>query len=615
MTAAVSAQTPLHDLLSEIIDRYREDRSGEVATYIPELGVADPEWFGICLVTTEGAVYEAGDSRQAFTIQSISKPFAYGLALEKLGPECVRQRVGVEPSGDAFNSISLQPGSGRPLNPMINAGAIAVSNMIYNALQPNAIERLVDSYSVFAGRPLDVDLKVYRSESDTGHRNRAIAHLLRNFGVVSDPVEQGLDLYFRQCSILTTCHDLAVMAATLANNGVNPLTDQTAISARYVEDVLSVMTTCGMYNYAGQWLYEVGVPAKSGVAGGIMAVLPGRMGIGTFSPRLDSQGNSVRGIRACQELSERFGLHLFNPHRSARSVIRNEMTLQYRTSSRVRAAAEARKLRELGSDAYLIELQGDLSFSAMEVVQRRAWKQLPATRLLLIDLTRVDSVDPPAMKSMSMMVARLMNQGCQAVFAGLQADDPIHAQLSGWQPAPPIFDNRDTAIEACEQSLLTGEPVGTGGNSLAPGGIDLTELDVAQDLNPAERDLLAHLLVRRTFAAGNCICRKGDPAGEIFFLTSGMVSVRLYTGPATFQKLAGFMPGSVFGEVAAIDRGPRSADVWVESDAECFCLGLDDFDRLGEEHPLLKIKLLQYLLRVLTIRLRRTNDLIGQLTG
>lgn len=619
MTETESVQSPLDKVLAEIIDRYRDDRSGEVATYIPELGRADPEWFGVCLATTEGAIYEGGDSRQPFTIQSISKPLVYAMALDKVGPTEVRQRVGVEPSGDAFNSISLQPETGRPLNPMINAGAIAVSSMIYNAYRGDAVQRLLDWCSRFAGEPLKLDMNVYHSESSTGHRNRAIAHLLRNFGVISDPVEEGLDLYFKQCSILTTARDLAVMAATLANHGVNPITGQQAMSRRHVSEVLSVMTTCGMYNYAGQWLYDVGVPAKSGVSGGILAVLPGRMGIGTFSPRLDLQGNSVRGIKVCQELSERFGLHLFSSPRSGRAVIRNQMTLQNRRSSRVRSTADTQRLKLVGTDAYLLELQGDIHFNSMEIIQRRVWKHLPGMKMVIFDFSRVDSADAAGAEGMLLLISSLTREGRQVICCGLSAEGKIRDQLTSGHADVLITADLDSALEASERSLLRGSAVGDNGKTqgdFAEENLSFAELDVIQELSPDDGRFLGKLLIRHELDPGHCLCRKGDQAHDIFFLAKGTVSARLYNNPVNrgeFLRLATFSPGSVFGEIAAIDRGPRSADLWTETPVECYSLSIEAFDNLGDDRPGLKIKMLKYLLNILTTRLRRANDLIEQL--
>jgi glutaminase len=299
-------------LLRELHARDADVVEGEVADYIPELARADPEWFGIAVVTTDGQVTEVGSSRQRFTLQSISKPFTYGLALEEHGAEHVLARVGVEPTGDAFNSIELDRGTGRPFNPMVNSGAIAVTDMVPGEDATERLHRLLDTFRRYVGHAdIFIDVATFTSERAHSHRNRAIAHLLRGAGALSDNLEETLDLYFQQCAILVNCRDMAVMAATLANGGINPVTGERAVPAEHVQNILSVMYTCGMYDSAGFWAFRVGMPAKSGVSGGVIAVSPGRMGIGVFSPRIDAHGNSVRGVRVCEALSQRLGLHLF----------------------------------------------------------------------------------------------------------------------------------------------------------------------------------------------------------------------------------------------------------------------------------------------------------------
>lgn len=306
-----SAAAPFRHTLSDLHTKYLDEKSGQVATYIPELALADPNWFGISLVTVDGQSFDVGDSQQPFSIQSVSKPFVFGMALEDHGREAVLRKVGVEPTGEAFNAIVLDEQSNRPFNPLVNAGAIATCDLIEGRDFANRIKRLLAMIGRYTGRDVFVDNAIFMSERTTGHRNRAIAHLMLNFGMVSDRIEQSLELYFQQCAVLVNAHDLAAMGATLANAGVNPITKQRAIESRYVKDVLSVMLSCGMYDYAGEWAYRVGLPAKSGVGGGICAVVPGRAGIGIFSPALDPRGNSVRGVRVCEELSQRFGLHAF----------------------------------------------------------------------------------------------------------------------------------------------------------------------------------------------------------------------------------------------------------------------------------------------------------------
>lgn len=313
--AGITAAMETHELqhaIDGLHGRWKGATTGEVATYIPELGTADPETFGIALATTSGRLFEIGDSEIPFTIQSISKPFTYGMALEVYGAEKVGRHVGVEPSGDAFNAIELQNGSNRPHNPMINSGAITITALLHEKYGDETFEIILDRFSAAAGRPLSMDQAVYESEHRTGHRNRAIAHLLLNFGMVHSAAEQALDVYFRQCSILVTCRDLAMMGATLANMGGHPQTRGQAYELATVKSMMAIMFTCGMYDYSGEWAYRVGVPAKSGVSGGVMAVVNRQLGIATYSPRLDSRGNSHRGIEVCAELASSFGLHAFD---------------------------------------------------------------------------------------------------------------------------------------------------------------------------------------------------------------------------------------------------------------------------------------------------------------
>jgi len=301
----------IQSVIDHVYEKYKDVDEGEVATYIPELGKADPDKFGICLATVDGQLFHAGDWEHEFTIQSMCKPFAFQMALERHGCEETAKRVGVEPSGDAFNSIELDPRTTRPYNPMVNAGAIAVASLIKERPVATGIEAFVDRLSEAAGRELRIDEAVLASETCTGHRNRAIAYLMLNFDIIDHEVHDSLDQYFAQCSVLVNCRDLATMGATLANMGRNPFTGQRVFDFHYIKYVLTVMFSCGLYDYAGGWAYEVGVPAKSGVAGGIFAVVNRQLGIGVYSPKLDAQGNSVRGIRACKELAGHFGLHAF----------------------------------------------------------------------------------------------------------------------------------------------------------------------------------------------------------------------------------------------------------------------------------------------------------------
>jgi glutaminase len=247
------AAGPVQDYLVELHRSISQIQGGKVADYIPELGKSDPGLFGIALATVDGKLYTTGNAEHAFTIQSVSKPFMYGYALEKHGRDFVLRHVGVEPTGEAFNSIVLDEAANRPFNPMVNAGAIAVAAMMRGKSQDARVATMLNLFSRLAGRKLATDEAVFRSEQTTGHRNRAIAYMMLNTAMIEGEPEEVLELYFRQCSVAVTCNDLAIMAATLANDGTHPITGGSIFSSQTVRDVLTVMNSCGMYNYAGQW--------------------------------------------------------------------------------------------------------------------------------------------------------------------------------------------------------------------------------------------------------------------------------------------------------------------------------------------------------------------------
>jgi glutaminase len=298
-------------ILEETYNAFRDIQAGEVASYIPELAKANAKHFAIALMTVDGQLFSVGDAQQAFTIQSMSKPFTYGMALEDWGRVEIFKKVAVEPVGISFNSINLDS-KGRPPNPMLNAGAIALADMIKGASLPEKINRLLAMMRRYMGHDVHLDASVFTSERQTGFRNIAIANLLRSGKIIEGEIEEALDFYFQQCSLLVTCNDLAGMAAALANNGLHPKTGERVLKEENVSDVLSVMYTCGMYDSSGEWAYNVGIPAKSGVSGGIFGVVPKRMGIAVFSPPLNEQGHSERGLKVFEALSEKLCLHIFD---------------------------------------------------------------------------------------------------------------------------------------------------------------------------------------------------------------------------------------------------------------------------------------------------------------
>jgi glutaminase len=312
----------VQQLIQSLHNKYLPHREGNIASYIPELAKANSDWFGISIVTVDGQRFEIGDIDQTFTIQSISKVFTYGMALAERGRETLLSRVGVEPTGDPFNSIiRLDENSKRPDNPMVNAGAIATTSLIPGKDVTDRLNRILAMFERYIGHMPHIDMPTFLSERTSGDRNRALAYLMRHFSMIEGDIDLALDLYFQQCSIVVNCQDLAMMAATIANRGKNPATGSQAIDPEYIRDLLSTMYTCGMYNFAGEWAYKVGIPAKSGVSGGILAVVPNQLGIAVFSPPLDANGNSVRGIKVCEELSHSLDLHTFSSQMQCQQIL------------------------------------------------------------------------------------------------------------------------------------------------------------------------------------------------------------------------------------------------------------------------------------------------------
>ncbi|MEX2229620.1 MAG: glutaminase A, partial [Dehalococcoidia bacterium] len=299
--------------LDEVMAATADVRGGDTAQYIPELASADPDRFGIALCTVNGEVVGAGETDARFSLQSTCKPFLYAAALAQFGRDAVTQHVGVEPTGEAFNAfVGLEAGRHRPHNPMVNMGAIAIAGMLAGDLLTARADvvALLDRFA--GGRATDFDERVFASEQSVGHRNRAIAHLLCEFGVIEVAPAVALTRYLEACSTRTTVRGLAGMSAMLAAGGRIPGSDRRVLPRWVTGDTLSVMSTCGMYDAAGHFAFDVGLPAKSGVSGALMAVVPDRFGIAVFSPRVDGHGTSVRGLQALSLLSARLSLHAFD---------------------------------------------------------------------------------------------------------------------------------------------------------------------------------------------------------------------------------------------------------------------------------------------------------------
>lgn len=600
-------RSPIQDYLETLHAACLEHRSGDVAAYIPELALADPDWFGICIATVDGHIYEVGDTRRPFTIQSMSKPFTYGLALADQGRESVLEKVGVEPSGDVFNAISLAPGTGRPQNPMINAGAITAASLVAGDSAEERLARLLDCYGAYAGRPLEIDEAVYASERATGHRNRAIGHMLRNFGILTGDPEVALDLYFRQCSVAVDCRDMSLMAATLANGGRHPLTRERVLSGDVVERVLSVMTTCGMYDGAGDWVDGVGLPAKSGVAGGVFAVLPGQLGIGVFSPPLNENGNSLRGVEVCRRLSRDLQLHFLRATRSPWAAVRASYDVASVPSKRVRAPADRSELDRVGARGDVYELHGDLLFAATETIVCRIVERAERADVVLLDVRRVGRICEPAANLLLDLRASMSAAGRQLVFVGAETygllGSVIAARATRGEPPLRVFADLDRATEWCEDLLLGRD----GDGRIQLPAVTLAEHQLCRGFGEEDVALLAGVLQRRRYARGGQVVAAGDPSGEVYLLMDGEVSVAVELPDGGHRRVSTLTPGAMFGERAMIGSTRRSADVDADTDVELLLLSTEAFDALGETAPRLHAGLLRNMLS-------SAHDTIGRLT-
>jgi glutaminase len=612
--AELGALEPIEDYLAELHARVLQVTGGSPADYIPELGKVDSSLFAIAIATVDGQVYAVGDSDIPFTIQSVSKPFMYGYALQHFGRLRVLEQVGVEPTGEAFNSIVLDEFANRPFNPMVNAGAIAIAEMMLGDTQQERIASMLDLFSSLAGRKLDVDEAVFKSELATGHRNRAIAYMMLNTAMITRDPNEVLDLYFRQCSVKVACCDLAIMAATLANDGRNPLTGKAVFETQYVRDILTVMNSCGMYDYAGEWAYEVGMPAKSGVSGCIIAVIPGQIGICVYSPPIDKQGNSVRGIRVCQEISSEFELHAFNNRTNVRSVIRRDYRADVVRSNRLRTPEERKLLAEEGRKVAVLEAQGALFFGSTEQLLRKLSQLAADVRYVIVDFKRVHLADTAARNLIVRAARSVARSGTQLVFASISEDGPLDCLIRALAQSEDAhrvrrFRDADAALEWCEDQLLAGASYSFGAK------LSVSEINLFKGLTAEERRLVESIIRPLVFEKGDVIMREGDAANLFFVLARGTVSVeiKVHGHSGRRKRVASIGPGLTFGEMALLDGGKRSADIVANERVICYGLGVEELHELAAERPNIMIAILTNLTREFSERLRHANEEIGVL--
>jgi glutaminase len=602
-----ASKPPLLRFLDTCHADFAAEHGGAVANYIPELGKADPDHFGISLATLDGHVYEVGDSRLPFTIQSMSKPFVFALALDTLGAARVESVIGVEPSGDPFNSIRLNA-ENHPFNPMVNAGAIACSGLIHEAKGAGAFEYIRQALGRFAGRELAVDEAVYASESATGDRNRAIGYLLRNSNVIADDVVKVLEVYFRQCSVLVTARDSAVMAATLANRGINPVTGEQVMSPYAISRTLSVMTSSGMYDYAGEWIYRVGIPAKSGVGGGILAALPARLGLGSYSPRLDRHGNSVRGIKVCEALSSHYDLHMLNRSDDARNSIIADYDIGKSPSRRIRRRQEQKILAAHHQDVRIIELVGPLTFSNVDYISRQLAAK-PRPQFVIFDLRRVAALTPAGARLLAEELRELAVFHITVIFSGIKrtsADWKMIREFTGNVSNLRDFFLLDTAIEWAEDQVVYRHGCAIDFHETT----ELAEQPLLAGLSAKEIADLAALGTMRSYRSGMLIVAAGDASTSLFFLVSGVVHVTLPDG----VRLATLTAGMAFGEMALLESH-RTADVLADASATALEIPLADFERFREQHAKTGERIMRNLAQLLADRLIVANAKVDLLTA
>ena len=466
---------------------------------------------------------------------------------------------------------------------------------------------------------MTIDEAVYASERDTGHRNRAIAHLLRSTGAIEDDPDVVVDAYFRQCSLTVDARDLALVAATLANEGVNPRTGVRAASVDAIRATLSVMLSCGMYDGAGRWLFEVGLPAKSGVSGGIFAVLPGRLGIGVWSPLLDARGNSVRGVAVCRELVEDLDLHLVRGGRRP-GPVRARTTVAAAPSKRRRSPVECGLLHADPGRSLVLELQGDLDFVALEAVARDVLGAPPASpTAIVIDLRRTKRIEGAIVRSIADLIAAAGRRGAAFAWSGggehAAALHGVDVQLETLRVgAPARFAELDLALEWAEDVVLsrTGDPAPV---DRGPAHIPLDRHPAMASLPPEAAAALAAVMERRTWAAGEALVRRDDPANSLLVITGGRLSVRIPIGRDESRRLTTLEAGMLVGELAFLGGERRTADVYADTPVEAWVLGTDAFAALAATDPATTSAFLGVLLRIVAAIARRLTDEVAELAS
>ncbi|MGH3366323.1 MAG: glutaminase A [Nocardioidaceae bacterium] len=568
----------VQDLIASVHAACLDDRSGDILRGVAALEDVDPESFGICLATADGHVYEVGDTRLPFCMQSISKPFTYGIALTDNGFDLVDAKIDVEPSGEVYNQISLHPVTHRPRNPMINGGALVAASLVAGATPEQQIERISRTYSMYAGRELALDEDIFASQVESGHRNRAIGHMLREFGILEGNPDIAHEIYLWACSTMITCRDLCMMGATLANGGTNPLTGERVLAAEYTERVLSVMSTCGMYDAAGAWFAQVGLAAKSGVGGGIVAVLPGQLSIAAFSPRLDHHGNSVRAFEACRRLSQDLELHELHVARAARSAIRASYDVLESPSAAWRPEADRRLLDEFGRKARIYEAHGDLLFAGAESVVREISEACPGLDVVVLDISPVGEVVEVSRRLLSDLHRFVREQGCEVAL--IDPDGLLGNRVAG-DDVLPTFATVAAAVMWCEDWLIQHH----GGRHPAEERFRFRDHPLFAEASPHVVDELERRMQPRSYANGELIVAERDTDAGVFLIMGGRVRCSLTSTHGIARHLATLTPGTCFGDVYLVADAPHPLALHANGSVDAFELTRKEFAKIGQEDP------------------------------
>lgn len=569
-------RSPIADYLSQLHVDLLKITSGMPYQGIPAMADADTSKFAIAIATVDGHIYTVGDSDLGFSIQSISKPFSYALALDDQGLAAVDEKIDVEPSGDAFNEISLARETGRPANAMINAGAIATVSMIKDEAT-SRFERILEMFSNCAGRQLELSETIYASEALTGHRNRALAYLLRSFNIIETDPTPALEDYFKACSVMVNTSDLAMMAASLANGGVQPSTGTRVMSLDAAQRVLSVMTTCGMYDDAGAWISAVGLPAKSGVGGGLIAVLPGQLGLAIYSAALDTHGSSVRGLAASERISKDMGLHFVRAARIGRSVIRDHYDITDVPSATRHTEDAVKLLAEYGKRAHILELAGDLLFAGTESMVREVSDLPSSVELVILDLRRVDELDRIAIRMIQDLNTALASEGRTLALV----QDELFAPLE----AVKFFSNRNDAVEWAETTLLLRH----GTPDLMPQEVAISDFAALAPLSESDIRELDSMMTESRVSDEKIIRRVGQDFGGVYFILNGKVVTSTHDGDRPTRH-ATLSAGMTFGEIALGGEGNQTTRVTALGTVHLKVLTAEAIAQLETQNPSLALR-------------------------